>query len=135
MDLTAVRAGLAANAATIAGLRTFDYVPDKAAPPTFFVGEVNGTFDSAFGRGLDELAVTCRLLVAYADDRAGQRKLDGYLVGSGALSIKAALESAPTLGGACHDLRVTNWSGYGIYEMNGQQYYGVELGVTVIGEG
>lgn len=135
VDVYAVRQGIAANAGTVTGLRAFEYVPDDCYPPTFFVGEVDGQFDQAFGRGMDQLTVTCRLLVAWANDRAGQKNLDGYLSGSGAQSLKAALESDRTLGGAAADSHVSGFSGYGLYEMNGNQYYGVEFSVTVIGEG
>ncbi|MEU6267692.1 hypothetical protein [Saccharopolyspora shandongensis] len=135
MDIIAVRAGLAGNASRVPNLRTFAYVPDSIAPPTFFVGEVTGEFDGAFGRGMDTLTVVCRVLVAWADDRTGQRQLDSFLSGAGEQSLKAALEWDSTLGGACDDLRVTGWSGYGLYEMNGNQYYGAEFNVTVIGEG
>ena len=40
-------------------------------------------------------------------ERSGQDKLDGLLTGTGSGSIKAAIESDKTLGGACSTLRVT----------------------------
>lgn len=135
MDIYALRQGLATNAATISGLRTYAYVPDSVSPPTFFVGEPSVSFDNAFVRGMDTVTFVCRLLASRADDRNGQRTLDGFLSGSGGGSLKTALESDHALGGACDDLIVTGISNYGGYEYNNVEFYGVEIHVTVIGSG
>lgn len=135
MDLFALRQGLAANAATIAGLRTYAYVPDSISPPTFFVGEPTINFDGAFKRGLDTVIFVCRLMASRADDRNGQRTLDGFLSGSGGGALKTALESDHTLGGACDDLIVTSITNYGGYDYNNVEFYGAEISVTVIGSG
>lgn len=135
MDIAQVRQGLADNANTVEGLRCFGYIPDSAAPPVFFAGEVEVTFDRTFGRGLDDLMIRCRVLVPSADDRAGQALLDRYLAGSGEWSIKEALESERTLDGACDDLHVVRVTGYGRYEFNESNYLGAEFTVRVIGEG
>ncbi len=135
MDIALVRSGLADNATAIEGLRTFAYIPDSAVPPVFFVGEVEITFDRTFGRGMDELQIRCRVLVSAADDRSGQAALDGYLTGSGELSIKAALEAERTLDGACDDLHVMRVIGYGKYDLGDLAYLGAEFVVRVIGEG
>lgn len=127
--------GLATRAKTIAGLQAFGYVPDLIPPPSFFTADVEIEYDSTFGRGMDTVYVTCRLLVSHADDRSGQRQLDGYLKGAGPKSVKAALEGERTLGGACDDLRVIRVSGYGLYEHGNERFYGAEWRVLVIGEG
>lgn len=135
MDIALVRQGLADNANAIEDLRCFGYIPDSVAPPAFFVGEVEITFDRTFGRGLDELSIRCRLLVSAADDRAGQKALDRYLAGSGDWSVKEALESERTLDGQCDDLHVMRVIGYGKYDLNDVPYLGAEFLVRVIGEG
>lgn len=135
MDISTVRQGLAANAATIAGLTCYGYVPDSISEPAFYVGEVDIDFTGAMARGMDTLTVTCRVLVGRADDQASQALLDGYLSGSGASSLKAALEADPTLGGACDDLMVMRVQGYRFYEHAGSQYVGAELVIKVVGEG
>lgn len=135
MDIAALRQGLAANAGTIVGLRAFAYVPDAVPVPAVFVADIEVTFDLTFARGMDEVLAKCRLLVSHADDRAGQAALDAYMAGSGAKSIKAALQTNRTLGGACDDLRVTSVRGYGVYEHNGTHYYGAEWSVQIIGGG
>jgi hypothetical protein len=136
VDVAAVFTGLSNKAATIAGLRCFGYQPDSIPEPCFFTAGVDIDYDLAFSGGMDQFTVTCRLLVSHADDKAGQKALNGYLKASGALSIKAALEASPrTLGGACDDLNVQKASGYGLYEHQGTHYYGAEFTVLVIGIG
>lgn len=136
MDISAVRQGLADNAATIAGLATYGYVPDSIIAPTFFAGEVDITYDAAYARGMDDIRVTCKILAAPATEvQTGQQRLDGYLKGAGPTSLKAAIESDDTLGGACDDLRVERVQGYRLYELGGVTYIGAELIVRVIGSG
>jgi hypothetical protein len=136
VEVDAVFAGLAAAAGTIKGLRAHPFVPDGVTPPTFFPAELGIDYDQTFQGGLEAHLVTCRLLVARADDRAGQKNLQGYLKPRGTGSIKAALETDRTLGGACHDLHVRRCSGYGMYEHPvGAFYLGAEFEVYVIGRG
>lgn len=127
--------GLRDSAGAIAGLGVFEYAPDAITPPVFFPTEVEIDFDQTFGRGMDAFTVTCRLLVSKADDKAGQKTLRSYLIGSGPLSIKAALQADRTLGGACDALHVKSFRGYGEYEHNGQHFYGGEFSIYVIGQG
>ncbi len=113
MDISAVRSGLAAAAADAAGstgLTCLSYVPDAIATPMLFPADIEQDFTGAMARGMDTLTVTVRVLVSRADDRAGQELLDSFLSGSGAASLKAAIEGTvgvpQTLDGACDDLMV-----------------------------
>lgn len=147
MDVSAVREGIAAAAravvlpAGIGKLTCTGYTPDAVIEPHFFAGEVAVTYDKTFGRGLDELEVTCRVLVGRQDDRACQRTLDAMLSGSGPASLKAAIEAARgapgqlALGGAADDLHVMRVQGYRWYEHMGTEYVGAELMVKVLGKG
>ncbi|MFD8531528.1 hypothetical protein ACFV0L_29320 [Streptosporangium canum] len=142
MDVGDIRVGLAgAVRDRIPSLNCFGYVPDSVPEPCFYAGEVDITFDRTFGRGLDEIEVTCRLLVSRADDRAGQAALDRYLAGSGPRSIKAALVAARgapgehALGGLCDDLHLMRVQAYRMYQVGEHHYYGAELIVRVIGSG
>lgn len=135
MDVEAVFAGLRNAAGAITGLNVFEFAPDSITPPVFFPHEVEIDFDQTFGRGMDAYTVTARLLVAKSDDRAGQKTLKGYLVGSGPLSLKQALQADRTLGGACDALQVKSVRGYGVYEHNSQHFYGAEFSIYVIGPG
>jgi hypothetical protein len=127
--------------AGIAKLTCTGYVPDAVTTPHFFVGEYTVDFDKAMGRSLDEVELTCRVLVSRADDRSAQAILDGLLSGAGPASLKAAIEAARgapgdyALGGLAHDLHVKRVQGYRWYEHQGTQYVGAELIIQVIGEG
>ncbi|WET79238.1 hypothetical protein P3102_35305 [Amycolatopsis sp. QT-25] len=135
MDISAVKTAAAAAVGTIGGLRCFPFVPDAISPPAWFVAEVEVEYDTTFGRGMDTVYLTCRLLVSHATDRTGQEQLDGYLRGAGPLSVKQALEADPSLGGVCDAVRVQRCSGYGLYEHNATQFYGAEWRVLIIGRG
>lgn len=142
MNVGAVKEGLAlAVRAAIPSLNCFGYVPDSCPEPCFYTGEVDIEFDKTFGRGTDEMTITCRVLVSRADDRSGQRALDRYLAGSGPHSIKAALETArgapgeAALGGLADDLHLMRVQAYRMYQVGETYYYGAELVVRVIGRG
>lgn len=117
------------------------YVPDAIVAPHFFVGEVEVTFDRAYGRKLDVLEFTCRVLVGRADDKSSQEILDALLSGAGPASLKQAIEAARgapgelALGGLADDLHLMRVQGYRWYEHAGTQYVGAELVIKVIGDG
>ncbi|WP_329426833.1 hypothetical protein OG339_42240 [Streptosporangium sp. NBC_01495] len=142
MDLGDIKVVLAAAVrAEVPSLACFGYVPDSIPEPCFFVGEAEIEFDKTFGRGLDEVTLTCRLLVSRSDDRSGQAALDRYLSGSGPRSIKRAIETARgapgehALGGLADDLHLMRVQAYRMYQVGEHNYYGAELMVRVIGEG
>jgi hypothetical protein len=101
-----VRAGLKTRLATITGLRVWDVIPDQVTPPGAVVGQLDFTFDIDNARGLDIANVDVYVIVQRFDARSSQNQLDDYL-GSGAKSIKTAIEADRTLGGAVNTLRVT----------------------------
>ena len=105
---TQVRSGLKANLEVIKGMRVYELVPTPAVAPCAIVGQLDFTFDLNNARGLDQANLDVVVLVGRFSERAGQIDLDKYLAGSGDYSIKAAIESDRTLGGACNTLRVTS---------------------------
>lgn len=144
MDVAAVRTGLANAAAVVTyvdpggitrTLRAVPYLADSIQPPTWVSGEVEIEYDLTFGRGLDVVLVKGRLYTGRGDDLSGQALLDGFLKGSGAGSVKAALEADKTLGGVCKQLHVERVSGYGLYQVAGIDYYGAKFDVKVWGNG
>jgi len=103
-----VREGLKANLQAIQGMRVYDLIPSPAVAPAAIVGQLDFTFDLNNARGLDQANLDVVVLVQRFTERTGQNELDKYLAGSGDYSIKAAIESDRTLGGACDTLRVTS---------------------------
>ena len=102
-----VRDGLKTRLETITGLRAYDLIPDTVTPPAAVVGQLDFTFDIDNARGLDQAQVDVLVIVQRFSERSGQNLLDLYLSGSGASSIKAAIEGDRTLGGVVNTLRVT----------------------------
>jgi len=107
MQPTLVRKGLKANLEAIPGMRIYELIPTPAVAPAAIVGQLDFTFDLNNARGLDQANLDVVVLVQRFSERSGQNDLDKYLAGSGDYSIKAAIESDLTLGGACSTLRVT----------------------------
>ena len=132
-SILAVRDGLKARLATIAGMHPYDIVPDDITTPAAVVmpGDPLIVFDSTFGRATDELNFVILLLVQFANERTAQDALDAYLAGSGSSSVKAAVEGDQTLGGSAGYCTVTSAINYGGREYAGVNYLGVEFTVVV----
>lgn len=135
MDLNNVATGIAANVATITDLNTLDFGPDDGEEPLFWVGSIEETFDTAMGRGQDELAVTCWLIVARADDQAGQKAVREYMSGSGSRSIRTAIRTDKTLGGSASDVRAVSARGPIPIELGANKFIGAQFTLQVIGRG
>lgn len=137
--VTAIRDGLRTRLRTISGLRVPDRPAAEISPPSALVTGPAISYDSTMARGSDDFVFTIMLLVSKAWDRAAEDKLDGFLVGSGASSIKAKLEEAPAdLGVAAIDfVRVVSVAPPAVFEFgeNGIDYFGCEFTVNVTADG
>jgi hypothetical protein len=127
-----VRDGLKTNLQTITGLRVYDLIPEIPTPPCAVVGQLDFTFDIDNARGLDQAEVDVYVIVQRFSERAGQDKLDTFLQGTGATSIKTALEVDRTLGGAVNTLRVTAAQS-GTYESQGNSFISYRYSLTIWG--
>jgi hypothetical protein len=133
-SLSALRAGLATRLATISGLNAHADVPDSVTPPAATVRPAPETFiqwDTSMSRGSDDCTFVVTLFVSRASDTAGQSALDEYLAGSGAKSIKTAIEGDATLAGIAHWLQVTEARNYGPFAYGGENFFGCEFVVVV----
>lgn len=131
MTLTAIRQGIAANLSTISGLRTSWFVPDNPSPPIAIVVPDRVDYDVSFARGSDTFNINVLLIGGRINERSAQTSLDAFLDSTGSSSVKAAIESDKTLGGAAHSVRVTDWSGYGPLAIGDAQYLTVTIRVMV----
>ena len=127
----AIRAGIAANLATIPGLRTSATIPDDPKPPIAIVAPESISFDTSMGRGLDTYQFTVMCIVGRVSERTAQNTLDAYCDPSGASSVKTAIESNRTLSGACNDLRVVDLRNYGDLVIADITYLAAEFRVAV----
>ena len=129
--ISTIRTGLATNLATITGLRTSATMPDAINPPIAIVVPEGITFDSAMARGMDEYLFTIMVIVGRADARTSQSKVDDFCNPTGAGSVKTAIESDRTLGGAAQTLRVTEMRSYTSITAGDVVYLAAEFAVTV----
>jgi hypothetical protein len=127
-----VRDGLKTNLQAIQGMRVYDLIPSPAVAPAAIIGQLDFTFDLNNARGLDQANLDVVVLVQRFTERTGQNELDKYLAGSGDYSIKAAIESDRTLGGACDTLRVTSAEA-GTYASGDVEFLSYRYRLTVWG--
>ena len=133
MAIAEIRAGLAANIATISGLRVAAEIPDNPSPPIAVISLNNITYDLDFNRGMTVYNFTVTLSVGRVAERDAQRKLDAY-AGAGERSIKTAVQSDRTLGGAAFDCRLSEMSTLGGVTINETTYVAADFAVQVYAE-
>ena len=130
--VTGIREGLATQLGTIRGLRTAAVIPEDPKPPIAVVmAPTSISYDTAFNRGMDTYNFTVMVIVGRVSDRTAQANIDAYCAGSGALSIKNAIASDPTLNGACQNARVTDMTNYGSVTIGDVDYLSAEFSVVV----
>lgn len=134
-DHAAIRAALATRLDLLPNVQANRSPIDAINPPTAIVGEVTVDYDLSFGRGVDSLEIRVRLYVSRADAEDGVVTLDGYMSGSGPSSVKATVEGDRTLAGTVDDCRVKRAENFGVYDVAGTAYLGVEFIITATAKG
>lgn len=136
MDVQAVAAEMADKLSDISGLRAFGYPPGQLPLPGAVVGMPDDiTFDETYGRGSDSMTFPVWVMVARGDERAAALELMSYLAGSGARSVKEALDNTVTnTYDECDTVTVTT-AVTGGFTYAGVDTYGAEFTVTVTGSG
>ena len=127
--ISELRTGLAANLATITGLRTTATVPDNPNPPIAIILPQGVEYDNTFGRGMNTYTFAVTVIVGRVSERSGQNALDAYVSSTGTASIKLAIESDKTLNGKAFDLRVTDSRNYGELTVGEVTYLSAEFTV------
>ncbi len=128
-SLANIRAGLAANLSTIDGWQISAYHLSSAVMPSLQVmGPEELSYDLAFGRGLDQWTMSIMAFAGLTTDVGAQKVLD-TLLDTG--SVKTALQTDKTLGGAARDLRVTDMQDYRAYVLGTTQVLGCKWNVAV----
>lgn len=131
-SVSAIRNGLKARLATIAGLRTHDVWPDTLNVPAALVMAPSGTYGVDMG---GTVLVKADIIVIAAPLQNGivraQQQLDAYLASTGARSVRVALLADRTLGGIAQTINVMGWRDYGAITVNGIEYAGCHVDVEV----
>lgn len=130
MSLALIRQGLGTNLGTIRGLRVAEVVPDQVNPPVAVVSLQSVDYDGALQGGLTTYNFQVTVIVGRMVERSAQRTLDAYIA-PGTGSIKDAIESDTSLGGACQTLRVEGVSSYGSVTIGDVTYLAADFTVTV----
>lgn len=100
LDLNAVMDALGVRLAMIDGLRVADYPSDAANPPQAIVSlpEQDIEYDVVGARGADRAVIPIMVLVGRVSDRAARDLIAQYVSGTGARSVKAAIEGDASVG-------------------------------------
>lgn len=109
ITISAVRDAAQTQLATITGLRCYDLIPDTINVPAAIVGQLEIVWDETMQRGLDAATFDVLIVASRMSDRSAQDKLDGFLAGTGASSVKTVLEAGSpngTLNGTVSTIRV-----------------------------
>jgi hypothetical protein len=133
MNLADVMAEMGTKLEAISGLKVFPFTADSINPPAACVELPEGiAFDESYGRGFDSMKLFVTLAVAKVDARNAHVQLAKYANGSGADSVKVALEATPNV--AYGTLQVKS-VGFGKVKFGGMWYLGAMFEVDISGDG
>lgn len=132
MILKDVMEQLAAQLATIEGLRAYDWPIGSAAPPAAIVSFPTSFGEGTYQRGMDTMTIPVVVLVGRPTDRSTRDLLSKYLDGAGGSSIKATLESGRYT--AFHTI-VVRPTDTDVYELGGTAYLAALFDCEIAGSG
>ena len=131
-NINELRDGIAANLATIPGLRAASTIPDNPNPPIAIVQLNRVQYHQDFKRGMTEYNFAVQVVGGRVDERSAQRNLDAYCSSTGEASISLAVELDRTLGGKAFDCIVTEMTNYGSVLISDITYLAAEFNVRVL---
>ena len=133
-DMGAIRKGIAANlAAVFTDWQVSAYLLSSPSAPCMYVIPDLVDYDMAMGQGLTKATYLVRALVSPSLEPTGQTQLDEITPPTGSRSLKAALESDKTLGGAVQFARVVSASQPKLVTGGSTELMGIDFTVEVMG--
>lgn len=126
-DVTAIANALATRLAST-GIKAVGHAPGQVVPPQIVV--IPNRPAILYGQTMDgecQVNLLAILMVSAADDTSGQKQLNASVSSSGTVSINAAVQADPTLGGVAEFAIVAQVSTYGLVDYAGQQYLGASF--------
>jgi hypothetical protein len=127
---------MATKLEAISGLRVYPYTINSVSAPAAIValpGQI--TFDTTYGRGADTVQLDVYVFVSRIVERAGRDELAAYVDGSGASSVKAALDNGPSVSyTSCDTVTVTEAQVQPL-SSGGIEFLGVVFTVDIVGQG
>lgn len=135
MNVAEVLDEIATRLDAIDGLRVHAWGEKRVSPPAVLLPFPPVEYDLTTGRGTDELEFTMVLLVGDHSARASRNALAEYVNGSGAKSIKQAVDSTNASGYASCDAVVVDRFDPDVLRFAGADYLGGVFRGTITGEG
>lgn len=133
MNIATVMDELGSAVDLIEGLRVFPYWADKVTPPAAIVSWPSPLdFDVAYARGGDRAEFPLTVLVGKVNARASRDAMAKYLAGSGASSVKQAIEAHAT---PAWDSARVKQAEVAVISIAGVEYLGTEFTIDVVGSG
>jgi hypothetical protein len=124
-----IREGIKVRLDTIVGLRAHAGMPANVNAPAAVVSRRSTAFDSSTDS--DDLTFAVTVMVEHPEDPGSQVKLDAYLAGEGASSIRLAIDGDPTLGGVVDFATAVSVGRDRIVEWAGIKYLAADVVVEV----
>lgn len=110
-----IAAGLKANLDSIDGVNVSKYPRSNPVGPIIHLWPAEfPAYHRAMQMGLSEVVFTVQLLWPYTDDAGTAAQVYDFLEPTGTRSVRAAIESDRTLGGACDRVTVESCSGLAV---------------------
>jgi len=132
-DFPTVRQAIATYLTSSIGLRATANRFGQVNPPMAVVHPQTGSLIryAVTMDGETDYSLRAIILASEGDSTNGQAVLDQYLSPVGALSVYAAVQKDPTLGGQVSYCAVIEATGYGLMNWNGVDYLAVSLILNV----
>jgi hypothetical protein len=118
---------------TITGLRVYRWPAAEITPPAAIVTYPERIeFDGTYRRGMDRVTIPVIVVAGRASERAARDNLARYCDGSGATSVKAAVDGHTYT--VADSVRVTQIE-FDVFTMNGADYVSATFDIDVVGLG
>lgn len=135
-NLKAIREALAAQLGELTGLDARPYVPNSVTPPMLAVKSADSKYVD-YGitiDGVQEYNFQIMILMSYASDTEDAQAavddlVDGATQENGMMTVPAAIEHDPTLGGVCHFVVAQDVAQVALVSISGQQYFCARVNV------
>lgn len=132
-SIKALRDGIKTRLATVTGIYTHDTIPEDVYVPAAIVGFPTAVrYDFSMRTPVSRYTFPVRVLAGRTTEAQSQDTIDDLVSPDGPLSVRAAIDADPTLGGVAHSARVVEARDFGVYEVAGVSYIGGELELEVI---
>ena len=132
-SVTAIREAIATQLQLITALNVYSKIADSVMVPAVYVGQpevVN--YDQTFRASNFRFQIPVKVVTGNVQEDQAQELLDTFVSYEGANSVPLAIGLDFSLGGSVQSSRVVEARNYGVYEIGGVSYLGVEFLIEVI---